>query len=306
MWNDPINKNTVDATLYYYVDNGSSEGDTNGWKLYNANNQIGDSDGYISIAQAFGVLQTDTDLEANGELTFKSDFQTHLGGNVFHKKDKYHENYFELNASSKNTTDKIYFKFNENTSDNFDNNHDAYKLNSFGETPTPFFISNDNKRLAICEMPNSESVNLGFLMDTDGEVTFSLTNIQNFDKIIIEDKLENSFTDLTKASYSFNHNSNNEESGRFVLHFKKETLSEKADEIGMKVYTSTSTLYIKSNKNLNNASVNIYNTSGQLVISKEFSSLNNQQINCNLTNGVYIVDINSDENNFTTKVNFNH
>jgi len=179
MWNDPLNKNTVDATLYYYDDNGSSEGDSNGWKLYNANNQIGDSDGYVSIGQAFGVLQTDTDLEANGTLTFKSDFQTHLGGNVFHKKNKSHGEYFELNASSNNLTDKIYFKFNKNTSNNFDANHDAYKLNSFGDTPTPFFISNDSNRLAICEMPNSESVNLGFSMDTDGEVTFSLTKVSH-------------------------------------------------------------------------------------------------------------------------------
>jgi len=74
----------------------------------------------------------------------------------------------------------------------------------------------------------------------------------------------------------------------------------------MKVYSNTKTLFIKSNKVINNVAINIYNTNGQLVMSREFSSLNNEQIICNLDNGIYIVDINSDENNFTTKVNFKH
>jgi hypothetical protein len=297
------NQNIVDATLYYYVDNGSDEGDVNGWKEFNANSNIGYGNGLISIGQAFGVLQTDTDQNAIGTLSFTSDAQTHNGGNIFTKRNKSFNEYFELNAKYKDFTDKIFFRFNENTSSAYDGNYDAYKFRSFGETPTPYFVSSDSKRLAICEMPESESVDLGFAMDTNGEVTFSVSNVQDFEEIILEDKFENTFTDLTKTSYSFNHDVSEKEVGRFTIHFKKSVLSDREEEVGMKVYSNRKTLFIKSNKTLNHVIVNMYNTSGQLVISRDYTSLNDEQIDCNISNGIYVVNVISDENNFTNKIN---
>ncbi|MCK5906440.1 MAG: T9SS type A sorting domain-containing protein, partial [Flavobacteriales bacterium] len=309
MWNDlqvGENKGVVDATMYYYEDNSSSEGDQSGWKTYNANTTFGDGDGFISMGQAFGVLLTDNSSNATGTLYFRTEFQTHEGGNVFHKKSKSFGNYFELNTISNNLTDKIYFKFNESTSDAYDANHDAYKFNSFGETPTPYFVSSDNKRLAICEMPKSESVELGFVMDADGEVVFSLSNVQDFDEIILEDKSNNTFTDLTKNQYSFQHSTDDAETGRFTLHFKKETLSEVEETVGMKVYSSSNNIFIQSNRTLTNATVNLFNTNGQLILSKNYSSLINEQINTNISSGVYLIEVSSNENRFTTRINIKH
>jgi hypothetical protein len=302
MWNDPANNGVVNPTIYYYSEAvGSTNGTAGGWHQYNANNQIGDGE-IISIEQGFCVLLTDNTPNATGILTFKSDFQTHTS-NVFHKKSKDFKNYFELNTESNSLSDKIYFRFNENTSDAFDPNYDAYKLKSFGETPTPFFMSRDNKRLAICEMPQAESIDLGFLMDVDGEVTFSLSNVQDFDEIILEDKVINSFTDLTKTSYTFDHSSEESETGRFTIHFKKGTLNEVQKEIGMKVYSSSNNIFIQSNRPLTNAIVSLYNTSGQLVFSKKYSSLNNEQLATDLSNGIYIIEISSNENRYSSKIN---
>ncbi len=310
MWNDPSNKSEAEATMYYYVDDGSSQGDRNGWKTYNASTHLGDGDGTISTAQAFGVILNQssgkTARVTPNQLSFKSDFQVHGEGNTFSKKGKTLENYFELNTSSNNLTDKIYFRFNENTSDAYDTNNDAYKLSSFGKTPTPYFVSSDNKKLAICEMPQSESVDIGFNMDTDEEVTFTLSNVYDFDEIILEDKVLNSFTDLIQESYRFQHNSENDETGRFTLHFKKETLSEVEESVGMKVYSSNNEIFIKANKTLTNVIVNIFNTNGQLVLSRSYSSLNDVQLTTDLSNGVYLVDISSNQNKFTTRVSIKH
>ncbi|MCK5788661.1 MAG: hypothetical protein KAH32_06670, partial [Chlamydiia bacterium] len=292
MWNDASNNTLVKPTIYYYEDNGSDDGDNNGWKAYNASTKIGHGDGgIISMGQAFGVLLTQssgkTTTSTPDKLTFKSDFQVHGVGNTFRKKGKTLENYFELNTTSNNLTDKIYFRFNENTSDSYDANYDAYKFNSFGNTPTPYFVSSDDKKLAICEMPESESVELGFVMDTDEEVTFSLTNVYDFDEIILEDKVENTFTNLIIEPYSFQHYSDNDERGRFIIHFRKSTLNEVEESVGMKVYASNNNISISANRTLTDAVVNLYNTNGQLVLSKTYSSLNDTQIDTNINSGVY-------------------
>jgi hypothetical protein len=150
-----------------------------------------------------------------------------------------------------------------------------------------------------------ESVNLGFNMSVSGEVTFSLNNVNDFSGIILEDKQKNTFTDLTKNTYSFNHSSNDEETGRFTLHFKKETLSEVEETVGVKIYSNNNRIFIQPNKVITDAIVNIYNTNGQLVLSKQYSTLEKEEIETNLNRGIYIIEINSNEDRIVTKINLN-
>jgi hypothetical protein len=300
MWNDSNTdiKNVVESTMYYYIDNGSANGDKNGWHQYNANTGVGDPNlQYINVGQGFGVKAKDV----SKDLVFKNDYRTHEGEAIFHKKGISFNDYFELIARTKSYQDKIYFRFNEHTTSAYDVDFDAEKFNSWGDSPTPFFVSSDNKKLAICEMPQSESVNLGFNMATSGEVTFSLSNVQDFTEIILEDKVENTFIDLMKDTYTFNYSDEDAETGRFTIHFKKEVLSDVEELASFKVYSYGGDIYLQSEKILENVEISLYNLTGQCMLFQHFDSLKKEVIKARLS-GVYILRIKSNSGRFTTKL----
>ena len=295
------NKDNITATYYYYEDDGSKEGATTGWKPYNANTGTG-AKRYISIGQGFGVILKGTPV-AN-KINFERAYQTHDGGNAFGKKSSSFNNYFELNTNSNDLAGKIYFRNNSSATNNFDEDFDAYQLNSFGDSPTSYFVSDDGKRLAICEMPESESVDLGFNMAVSGEVTFSLSNAQDFTEIVLEDKETGDFVDLLISDYTFTYSDDEAETGRFTLHFKKGALSEIEKLDNLSIYSNSSTLYLKSDSRLNNVNVSIYSVTGQEVMSKHYNTLTNIEINTELK-GVYILKLSSEKGNHTTKLILN-
>ena len=295
--------------MYYYVDDtkgtpadpllpGTGEG-AGGWQPYNANTDIGTSK-YISIGQGFGIVQ-----QANSALHFEKNYRTHEGSNIFHKKQKTFNSYFELVTSSEGFgNDKVYFRENKNTTEAYDVNYDAYKLSSFGDNPNTSFISSDDVKLSICEMPETESVELAFVMGVSGEATFSLENVKDFTSIIVEDRKENVFVDLIKDKYTFAYSKDDKETGRFALHFSKSALSDK--EIGIsqtKIYSYRKTIFIESNEALNNAKVNIYSINGELVFYKEFSEISKEQIKTDLIEGIYIIEFSSELGTVSSKIN---
>ncbi|MCK5907311.1 MAG: T9SS type A sorting domain-containing protein, partial [Flavobacteriales bacterium] len=290
---DVTNSANVTNKLYYYVDDGNgvpadpknpiAHNGKNGWKVYTVGDGGGDE--IIAMAQGFGVVLTGNTA---GNFTIPRSATTFDKGDGFHKKQSIDNNSFKLVAISNNTIDDIKFKFNESATNDYDDEFDAYKLKSFGDSPTPYFVSADGRKLAICEMPLSESVELGFSKKTSAEVIFSVADVQDFTEILLEDKETGIYTDLIKDTYTFTYSDDEKEQGRFSLYFKQEALSEIEELNNLNVYSSDNTLYIKSAKNLNDVNVSIYNVSGQQVLSNNFDTLVNEEINTGLQ-GVYIL-----------------
>lgn len=304
-WNMLYNRNSgaIDASYYRYKDNAGDPGN-GAWHAYLAEDTSTiDKDSIISMGQGFGVVLTDNTTASS--LMFSDAVRTHNMGEVgFGKRTNTVSHSFNLVASSNRMSDDVNFRINENSTSDYDGHFDAYKLNSFGDTPTPSFISSDNKKLAICQQPESESVDLGFNMATSGEVTFSVSNVSYFTELVLEDKQEGIFTDLIKGAYTFNYSDEDAETGRFTLHFKQETLSEVEELTGIKIYSNSSNIIFSSEKSLNNVEVELYNISGQKILSKHFDSLRYQEINTSL-NGVYILKLSSDNGVYTSKLILN-
>ncbi len=250
------------------------------------------------MGQGFGVVMADN--LSSKAFTIPKTSKTHTAG-TFNKKGNSETNSFVLNAVSNNVIDDIKFRFNERASRNYDVEYDAYKLKSFGTSPTTYFVADDGVKLAICEMPFSETIDLGFSMSESGEVTFSLNNVNDFSEIVLEDKVEGKFTDLLKNTYSFNYSTDESETGRFKLHFKQEALSEVDYLSDLDIYSNQGTIYINNNKKLTNVELKIYSISGQLVYSNNYSDLTNKEIQTSLK-GVYILKLNSNEGVTTSKI----
>ena len=272
--NNSLFSGNIADKYYYYIDEDTTTtyGVFSGWKTYSSH---GDPmHRYISTGQAFGIECINT-----GVLTFRNSQRTHNIGGGFNKKEDNIKTYIELVSKSHGYVDVSKIRFNEEATRDYDFNIDAYKLNSFrDECPNASFMSDDGKRQYICEMPETESVNLGFVMHSDGEVVFSMKNLEGFREVVLEDKQENTFTDLTKANYNFNYIDGEEQTGRFTVHFTKETLGEEESNIGIKVYYSSNNLNIESSEEMNDANLNLYNINGQLIFTKNYKSLKKESL----------------------------
>jgi hypothetical protein len=289
----------LNSAYYCYIDANNGNGV---WHAYIANDATTeDIDSIINIGQAFGVVLSDNNLST---LTFTDKVRTHNNGLGFRKKSNVASRSFNLVVASNGMSDYVNFRINEEATSRFDGNYDAYKFNSFGDTPTPSFISSDGKKLSICQQPESESVDLGFNMAVSGQVTFSLSNVKDFTEIILEDKVENTFTDLMKDTYTFNYSDNETERGRFTIHFKQETLKEVKEITELKIYSDKNDIYFQSDKTLKNVDIILYNLSGQVVMSSHFESLKTTKIQTNLS-GVYILKLVSNSGNITSKLILN-
>ncbi len=306
-WNEiysDSNNSNVSQYLYYYVEGSPNHLGTpavkNGWNVYDGSQTESDqSNKYISIGQGFGVV-----ISAATNFTIPALARTHEAGIGFHKKSSIINNYFILKAATKDYYDEATFKVNENATSNFDFNYDAYKLKSFVNSPNISFVSDDNVKMAVSNSPFTEIINIGFSIPKNSEVTLSLSNSQGFSGIILEDKQQNTFTDLIKDGYTFNYSNDESEIGRFTIHINRETLSETDKLTGVKIYSSNGILHIQSDNNLSDTytSVRIYNTMGQEVYSRNYAILKDERINIDFDDGIYIIRINSDGKNITSKI----
>ena len=288
----------INASYYRYNDNAGG----GAWVAYNHGSNNADS--IINLGQGFGVILRNND--APFDFVIPNSARTHNIGNGFGKKNSTSSlsMSFKLHATSNGLSDNIEFRVNEEATSNFDGKYDAYKFNPFGEAPTPYFVSSDDRRLSICQQPESESVDLGFNMATSGEVVFSLSNVKDFSEILLEDKETGEFTDLLKTTYSFNYTIDQSETGRFTLHFKQEALSEPELMDEIIIYSNENSIHLVSENELNNVEAVLYSLSGQVIFSKKYNSLVKEEITTNFK-GVCILKLSSDKGESTTKIILN-
>ncbi|MDZ7775740.1 MAG: T9SS type A sorting domain-containing protein [Bacteroidales bacterium] len=102
--------------------------------------------------------------------------------------------------------------------------------------------------------------------------------------------------------YSFNASQGNNEH-RFNLHLTKAStigLDENEELTGVNVYAHDHNIYFNADENLSNATMTVYNTIGQVVLTTKVES--GSEIIRMETRGAYIVRLQSNEGNMTEKV----
>jgi hypothetical protein len=115
-------------------------------------------------------------------------------------------------------------------------------------------------------------------------------------KVILEDKLTNTFTDLSKNSYKTAVKANTAGTGRFFLH-TGDIVSDLEDQ---SLTDGMLTAYVKGNKEIRvlgevgeGAVATLFNGLGQVVLTKKLGSGNLNIIGLpNLTSGLYMLNIN--------------
>ncbi len=154
---------------------------------------------------------------------------------------------------------------------------------------------------------NTLVVPIGLDSKAGGEIVFSVQTVQLDPtcKVILEDNLTNTFTDLSKNSYKTTVEANTAGTGRFFLH-TGDIISGLEDQ----VLQGRLTAYVKGNTEIHvfgdlgdGAIATLFNGLGQVVLTKKLESGNLNIIGLpNLSSGVYLLNVNDKGTPQTIKI----
>jgi surface protein len=263
---------------------------------------------YIAPGQAFFVKSKN----GGGSLDINKTMLSHQSGDLFLKGNQTPK--IVLKIDDKTNISETTIAFKEGMTEGLDVTYDAAVFN--GESRnlslyTHLLESNENVPFAIQFLPELENneyiIPLGISKNQGQEITISLkeSTISSDVKIFLEDKVENTFTELSiHKNYKFSHQKEASETGRFFLHFQQKSLNNNTFD------TSKINIYKDDNnairiKGVSDGVLNMYSITGQNI-------LKNVQINGNseailvpkIARGVYLLKVNFEGKEYVQKMLF--
>jgi hypothetical protein len=261
---------------------------------YQVVNNSGDAT-YAQVGQGFFVKA------AAGNLNFTSSMQAHQGTAPF-KAATAPTPQIKLIAGSNTASVSTIIKFIEGTTAGLDVGYDAgmFKADQPIALYTKLVEDNSVDFQLQCLPPTGYDkmvIPIGLDSKTAGEIVLSVETVQLDPtcKVILEDKLTHTFTDLSKNSYKAAIVANTAGTGRFYLH-TGDIVSGVEDQ----VLQGKLTAYARGNTEIriigevgNSAVATLFNGLGKVVLTKKLGAGNLNIIGLpNLSSGVYLLNIN--------------
>jgi hypothetical protein len=151
-------------------------------------------------------------------------------------------------------------------------------------------------------------VPVGLIAQAGKELTFSIDakNLPNEISIYLEDRLNNTFVNLSEGSNTIKLQNDIKTIGRFYLH----TTSQKLEYIdvtqtleNISIYKSSENTITIAGLRTENASLNVYSILGKKVVNMQFNSTGVHVIELpKIATGVYIIELNSDLGKINKKI----
>lgn len=272
-------KTNIDNAVYYYNGTGYSQ------YVNGVGTPVGTTQ-YIPAGQGYFVHAN----AASPRLTMPKVSAVH-NNQQYYKGTMQVENILRLALTGNGYNDETVIRFHNEASSSFDSDFDAYKLMSLNSEVGQIF-SKGNAEYSINSLPQVTSgveVPVSIMVGVAGEYTIQAAELNSFGEnvaIYLEDKELNRVVNLKETPvYTFMASPGTDD--RFKVLFNTATGIEDPQAEGF-VYASGKTIFIG---NMDGA-VEIYNLSGQLIISGEISgsSLNSMNLP-DVAEGIFIVKI---------------
>ncbi|MEI6139091.1 MAG: T9SS type A sorting domain-containing protein, partial [Mariniphaga sp.] len=246
-----------------------------------------------------------------GNITFNSDMQIHDGSNVF-KSSSLTRPTITLKANNGIGTASTLIKFMDGAHEGLDVGYDAGIFKADAEfTVYTKLVEDNGVEFQLQYLPTNQYSKLVIPVGIDskagGEIVFTVQTVQLDPtcKVILEDKLTNTFTDLSKNSYKAAVVANTSTSERFFLH-TGDIVSGLEDQ----VLPGKVTAYAKGNTEIRvigevgeGAVATLVNGLGQVVLTKKLGAGSLNIIGLPyLSSGVYLLNINDKSTSQTIKV----
>ncbi|NRD23249.1 T9SS type A sorting domain-containing protein [Winogradskyella litoriviva] len=204
--------------------------------------------------------------------------------------------------------------FNDNASLGMDPGYDSAMF----EVISPEFSiyshlvqDNEGKDLAAQSVSYTDLANvtiplgINISQGEQGTVSINESYIPEGIEVILEDNVENTFTNLLESDYVFTPASTLTSTGRFYLHVGTQGILGDEDNVlnGLQIYTVSKTIFIKGQLE-NNTIFNLFDVQGRIVNTQELNNRNTENTIdvSNLSSGIYVVQLQSTTGTRTQKV----
>ncbi|MFY7669583.1 choice-of-anchor J domain-containing protein [Tenacibaculum sp. MEBiC06402] len=260
----------------------------------------------IAPMQAFFVQ-----AGSNGQVLFETSNQSHQSTDTFMRQEP--KPSFELsidNGDAKKGT-KVFFVEGKTTG--WDNGYDS---SMFGGVEHEFgvftqLVSNDEgKKLAIQTLPgtNIETmiIPVGLIAEANTEITFSVTstNLPSGVEIYLEDRANNTFTNLSEGNHTITTKSAVNGIGQYYIHtsarLSNDDITQNIENVS--IYNSSKNEITVAGLQAK-ANVKVFSLLGEELVNTNINSNGLSKVSLpELSTGIYIVKLNSALGNLTKKI----
>lgn len=258
----------------------------------------------------------------NATLTINKDIQCNNCNGAFQKNAK-SEIILKMNDGDKNRVAKLYYR--EDATTGFDNGLDGRTYHGVPNALDIYThmltnsdiggLSSAGMKFQVQSLPNSNHkdmvIPVGITAATGKEITINalINNLPTDIRVFLEDRENDTFTDLSEEDFTFTVNSPLNGIGRFYIHTKTaKSLSTDTNEI-IEDYIS---IYSTTNNTINvegfqgNAKVRLFSITGKEILNKNIESTGFSTIPLpKLSKGVYIVNLDNESVQLSKKIIIN-
>jgi hypothetical protein len=263
---------------------------------------------YIAPGQAFFVKSKN----GGGTIDINKTMLSHQSGDLFLKGNQTQK--IVLKIDNKTSISETTIAFKEGMTKGLDITYDAavYSGESKKLSIYTHLLENDDEvPFAIQFLPELENNNfvipLGISQKENSEITLTLkeTSLTSDKKIYVEDKVENTFTELSiHKNHKFHHQKEASETGRFFLHFQQKSLNiDSFDTSKISIYkNSPSSILING---VNEGLLNVYTITGKKIMKNRKIDDFKKRIQLpNLAKGIYLFEVKTDSKSIIKKIIF--
>lgn len=302
----------IDQAIYYW--------DTEADQYIYYNNGSGTASRFIPAGQAFFIHVTQPGLD----ITFTPDSRVSDSSHLYYKstKGKAYELYKPKvekpsnqlmieTSTSYGLSDKVYLKFHDKSTSDYDGQYDAIKFNSGNDKVAEAYLSFQNNEYSINTLPPSMiEGRYDMCVKFGKQESYSLTieGVDSFDDdqpINLYDKTTGRYYDLRKYTKVNFYNANDIIENRFEIVFTAGVgIDEELEDNQFLIYTTQGALTIKNAMEFsesNTFSYDIYTVEGKLVASYQNET---EVINRNhqVSPGIYVIKLITEEQQITKKL----
>ncbi|MBN2236883.1 MAG: T9SS type A sorting domain-containing protein [Bacteroidales bacterium] len=268
------------------------------YATWNDGSSVNGATQYIPPMQGFFIV-----TNSSGTFSLTNDNKTHSGASSFYKEAKSIQNGLILYASNGSYSDELCLVFDEHASANFELQRDAYKLASSTSGIAQLYSFSGDTKFSIDVRPEESTIQLGFTNDINGVYEIALKEMNGLLGAFLEDTKENIFHNLQSGAYSFVWNSNDSEK-RFKFNLSTTGIEDTKAELAS-IFAFQKTLYIKSNTQLSNASVQMIDMTGKVVYQNDLNQSHDFALDLSLANGIYTVILTTEKESQVQKIILN-
>lgn len=308
-------KTNIDDAVYYF-----DAGNTNQYKgtyssYVNGVSSDGIANNIISSMQGFFVHVSDGTYPVSATLGFSNAIRINNLNPSFHKSNIRNDiPLIRIAASYKDYpagVDPSVVYFVDESSVRFENKWDALKImNTDDYVPNIYIVSSNNAKQSIAAMPYPEDdltlIPLGVLSKRKAWMRLFLKETINIpeDVFLYLYDVKTGYHPLRDQQECLVYLDSNEYKGRFYLVFSKKDIQYIPEESDMfYAYTSNAKLFVYlSNQVALESNLYVRNLLGQVVFNKKISGLGYHEIDLNLNTGIYIIQLESNNNKYSKKV----